>query len=120
MKKWTMAKWLLRLEGTAVLAAAMILYNRLGFSWGLFALLLLTPDLAALGYLLNNRTGSRIYNLFHSYTVPLLGALVAFLLPLPAAQPLALIWLAHIGMDRMVGYGLKYPQAFQDTHLGRV
>jgi hypothetical protein len=32
----------------------------------------------------------------------------------------ALIWFAHISMDRTVGYGLKYPTSFKDTHLERV
>jgi hypothetical protein len=111
---------LLRLEGAAVFALAVAGYRASGGNWWLFALLLLAPDLAALGYLAGNRVGAATYNLVHTYALPL--ALLAYGLwgASPLALSLALIWLAHIGMDRTVGYGLKYATAFKDTHLGRV
>jgi hypothetical protein len=111
---------LLRLEGAAVLALAVAGYRASGGSWWLFALLLLAPDLAALGYLAGSRAGAATYNLVHTYVLPL--ALLGYGLwgTSPLALSLALIWLAHIGMDRAVGYGLKYATAFKDTHLGRV
>ena len=111
---------LLRLEGAAVLALAVAGYWATGGNWWLFALLLLAPDLARLGYLAGNRVGAATYNLAHTYTLPL--ALLGYGLwgASPLALSLALIWLAHIGMDRMVGYGLKYAGGFKDTHLGRV
>ena len=111
---------LLRLEGAAVLALAVAGYRASGGNWWLFALLLLAPDLAALGYLAGNRVGAATYNLAHTYALPL--ALLAYGLwgPSTLALSLALIWLAHIGMDRMVGYGFKYATGFKDTHLGRV
>ena len=111
---------LLRLEGAAVLALAVAGYRASGGNWWLFALLLLAPDLAALGYLAGNRVGAATYNLVHTYVLPL--ALLGYGLwgASPLALSLALIWLAHIGMDRTVGYGLKYATAFKDTHLGRV
>ena len=111
---------LLRLEGAAVLALAVAGYRASGGNWWLFALLLLAPDLAALGYLAGNRVGAATYNLVHTYALPL--ALLGYGLwgASPLALSLALIWLAHIGMDRAVGYGLKYATAFKDTHLGRV
>lgn len=111
---------LLRSEGLIVLALSVFFYWQSGASWVLFALLLLAPDLSMLGYLAGNRVGALLYNSAHTYALP--AALLAAGLWLGAATPvaLALIWLAHIGMDRALGYGLKYPTAFKDTHLGRV
>ncbi len=111
---------LLRLEGAAVLALAVAGYRASGGNWWLFALLLLAPDLAALGYLAGNRVGAATYNLVHTYVLPL--ALLGYGLwgASPLALSLALIWLAHIGADRLVGYGLKYPTGPKDTHLQRV
>ena len=109
---------LLRLEGLAVLAAAGFGYVQFGAGWGLFALLFLAPDLSMLGYLAGPRTGARLYNAAHSY----LGALSLAAFGTLAAQPLALaiglIWCAHIGLDRALGYGLKYGEDFGATHLG--
>jgi hypothetical protein len=108
----------LRLEGLAALAIALVLYARGGHSWALLAVLFLLPDLSFAGYLGGARVGSWCYNVAHSYVGPaILGiALVAGGGP----AMLALIWVAHIGFDRMLGYGLKYPTAFHDTHLGRI
>jgi hypothetical protein len=68
----------------------------------------------------NPKIGSAAYNLVHTSFMPILTLGVAIVAPLPALEPYALIWLAHIGMDRMLGYGLKYPTHFRDTHLQRV
>ena len=82
-------------------------------------LAILLPDLSAIGYLRGTRVGARVYNLFHITALP--GALVAigWSQNLSLASALALIWLAHIGMDRVLGYGLKYDDDFQHTHLSR-
>lgn len=111
---------LLHLEGGVVLLASLVLYALHGGNWWLFALLLLTPDLSALGYLAGNRLGARCYNLVHTYILP--GALAAYglLASKELAFLLALIWFAHIGMDRVLGYGLKYTTEFKDTHLAHV
>lgn len=111
---------LLRVEGATVLAGSALLYWLNGGSWWLFALLLLAPDASMLGYLGGPRIGAVIYNAFHSYPLPALLAAFGLLGGSPLAVSLALVWFAHIGMDRMVGYGLKYPTDFKDTHLGRV
>jgi hypothetical protein len=111
---------ILRLEGTAALAAAVALYAHAGFSWPLFALLILAPDLAMLAYLIGPRAGAAAYNLVHTYALALPLALTGFWLASPIALGLGLIWIAHIGMDRMFGYGLKYATGFHDTHLGRI
>ena len=116
----TRPRVLLRLEGAVVFALAVAGYQASGGKWWLFALLLLAPDVVALGYLAGSRVGAATYNLVHTYALPL--ALLGYGLwgGSPLALALALIWLAHIGMDRTLGYGLKYATAFKDTHLGRV
>lgn len=111
---------LLRVEGLSILIAAGVLYGYQSYSWPLFALLLLAPDLSMLGYLFGHTTGSISYNLFHTYALPLSLALISLLVVAPLGIQLALIWLAHIGMDRAVGYGFKYATGFKDTHLERV
>jgi Domain of unknown function (DUF4260) len=83
-------------------------------------LLFLAPDLSMAGYLVGKKSGAMFYNSAHTYTVPLLAFLVLWLSGQTSFLGLILIWLAHIGFDRIVGYGLKYETAFKDTHLQRV
>ena len=111
---------ILRLEGAAAFAASAALYANAGFSWPLFAVLFLAPDLAMLGYLAGVRIGAGAYNVAHTYALALPLALFGFLAGRPAILAVALIWIAHIGFDRALGYGLKFPTAFGDTHLGRI
>jgi hypothetical protein len=111
---------LLRLEGLAAAAFAAALYAHTGASWWLFAALWLVPDLSMLGYLVSPGVGARIYNAIHSYTTPATLAVCALLLKSPTVMPYALIWVNHIGVDRLLGYGLKYPAGFGWTHLGRM
>ena len=111
----------LRLEGAAAFAAAVALYGYAGFSWPLFALLFLAPDLAMLAYLIGPRAGALVYNLAHTYALALPLALAGFYLGSAVASPRSRsLWIAHIGLDRMLGYGLKYGSGFGDTHLGRI
>jgi len=110
---------LLRLEGLTAFAASLALYAHAGFSWLIFALFLLAPDLSMLGYLTGPRVGAALYNLVHTYLPALLLTLVGFLGAQPALTAAGLILIAHIGLDRALGYGLKYSTAFGDTHLGR-
>jgi uncharacterized protein DUF4260 len=116
----TKPRWLLHLEGASIFALTIILYRAGHFHWWVFALLLLAPDLFMLVYLANPKLGSAAYNLVHTLSVPILLLGIAIVAPLPALEPYALIWLAHIGMDRMLGFGLKYPTQFRDTHLQHV
>jgi hypothetical protein len=111
---------LLSIEGAALFAAALALYVMRGYNGWMFALFLLWPDLSAFGYLINTRTGAAIYNVAHTYALPIALGIVSLIAGWALGMQVALIWLAHIGMDRAVGYGLKYPTAFKDTHLGRV
>lgn len=116
----TRPRWLLRLEGAAILAATVFLYARGHFAWWLFAVLFLSPDISMLGYLANAKVGAALYNLVHTYGSPVVLLLVGWSLTAPEVMPYGLIWLAHLGFDRMLGYGLKYPTQFRDTHLQHV
>lgn len=89
-------------------------------SWWLFALLILAPDLSMLGYLAGPRVGAIAYNALHILIVPLVLALAGYVVGSSMATAIGLIWIAHIAIDRALGYGLKLPSGFQDTHLGRI
>jgi hypothetical protein len=109
---------LLRLEGAAVLVVATFGYSTLGGRWALFAGLFLVPDVSMLGYLGGRRLGAACYNTMHSYLGPAALAAVAVAASIPMLLGIACIWTAHIGFDRLLGYGLKYATRFGDTHLG--
>lgn len=110
---------MLHLEGLAVFIAVVAAYIHLHGNGWTFALLLLTPDLSMLGYLKDLRTGAFTYNVVHFYGLPVALLTGSFLGDWEQGMLLALIWLAHIGMDRALGYGLKYDTEFKDTHIGR-
>lgn len=112
---------LLRLEGAALMVLALLAYGHLALAgWGFFAALFLAPDLAFFGYLAGPRVGAAAYNATHSTLgAAVLGTLAAFLAQ-PTLGAIALVWAAHVGFDRMMGYGLKYGSAFGHTHLGRI
>jgi Domain of unknown function (DUF4260) len=111
---------ILKFEGAAAFAAATALYAHDGFSWPLFAVLFLAPDLAMLFYLVGPGIGAEAYNVAHTYALALPLGLLGFLAGRPAILAVALIWIAHIGVDRALGFGLKYPTGFGDTHLSRI
>jgi hypothetical protein len=108
---------LLRTEEAALLILILFTYQHLHYSWLLFALLFLTPDLFMLGYLLNPRIGAATYNLVHTLTLPLALLILSYLQHWRLVTSIALIWTAHLAFDRLLGYGLKYPTYFKDTHL---
>lgn len=109
---------LLRSEGVAILAIAAVLYSRQGQSWWLFLGLLAVPDLGLLGYLIGAQAGAVAYDLTHTYVLPAVLALAGVLGGSSLAVALALIWFAHIGMDRALGLGLRYPDRSRHSHLG--
>jgi hypothetical protein len=111
---------LLHAEGALLFIAALLLYARLGANAWVLLLLFFSFDVFMLGYLLNPRLGSWVYNLGHTLLVPLALSLLGFFANSEPVLAFALIWVAHIGFDRLMGYGLKYPTAFQDTHFQRV
>lgn len=109
---------LLRSEGLVGLVVGIVLYTRLEGSWLLFALLFLVPDISMIGYLRDQKIGAAAYNAIHTYLGPALLGAVAWWLGSVLIGQLAVIWMSHIGFDRMLGFGLKYPSGFGDTHLG--
>jgi hypothetical protein len=109
---------LLRLEGLGLLILAVMLYASSGLSWLLFAVLFLAPDL---GCLAGPRVGAVVYNLAHDTLGPVLLLMGGYMFAAHAAVlAVALIWLAHIGFDRALGYGLKYAAGFDYNHLGMI
>ncbi|HEX9102534.1 MAG TPA: DUF4260 family protein [Polyangia bacterium] len=96
---------LVRLESLVLLAAALVLYAQHGGGWGRFALWFLAPDLSFVGWLGGPRAGAIAYNAVHSLAGPIALALVG--LTAPSLLPFALIWVAHIAADRVLGYGLR-------------
>jgi hypothetical protein len=111
---------LLRIEAFALAIAAIIAFSRTGESWWIFAALILAPDLSMLGYLTGARRGAIAYNAVHVYVGPLLLAGAGMLAASSLVEAAAFIWAAHIAIDRTLGYGLKYPDGFAFTHLGRI
>lgn len=111
---------LLHLEGAVLLAVSVYFYWQNHFAWVLFAILFLVPDLFMLGFLANVRVGAAIYNLAHTTFTPILFIGAGVLASKPHLPAYGLIWMAHIGFDRLLGFGLKYPTQFKDTHLQHV
>jgi hypothetical protein len=111
---------LLHLEGLAVLVGALVLYFDAGYGWLLLVVLVLAPDLSMLGYLGGPAAGALTYDAVHTYVVPVALGVIGVVGEYDTATQVALIWLVHIGADRLLGYGLKYPTGFKDTHLQRV
>jgi hypothetical protein len=111
---------MLRLEGLTLFAGMTLLYAVWGGSWWIYAILFLVPDLSFLAYLAGPRTGAIVYNAAHSYMAPMALMVAGFGMASPLTLSIAMIWLAHIGIDRALGYGLKYSAGFGFTHLGRI
>jgi hypothetical protein len=111
---------LLQLEGFTLLIGMVGLYAVRGVSWWVFGVLLLVPDVSFAAYLAGPKAGALVYNAAHSYLAPAALLAAGFALGEPWTLSIAVIWLAHIGMDRAMGYGLKYRAGFGWTHLGRI
>jgi hypothetical protein len=111
---------LLRTEGALIFAISVLCYREMHFSWLLFAVLLLVPDLSMAGYLAGVNIGAAIYNIVHTLAGPLILIGYAILSMHLSLLLYGFIWTAHIGMDRVCGFGLKYPTRFSDTHLQHV
>ncbi len=111
---------ILRSEALAALLAGIGLWfvHDGSLVWLVPALLL--PDVSMLGYAANSRLGALVYNSVHNWTLALALLAIGWW---AGIEPLLLggaLVLAHVGMDRMLGYGLKLPTDFRDTHLGRI
>ncbi|MBA2402944.1 MAG: DUF4260 domain-containing protein [Bradyrhizobium sp.] len=111
---------MLRLEGLALFVGMTLLYWVWDGSWWVYAALFLAPDLSFIAYLFGPRFGAMLYNAAHTYMVPMALMTVSFATAETLVLSIAMIWLAHIGFDRALGYGLKYASGFTFTHLGRI
>lgn len=109
-----------RIENGIALAISFYFYTMLDFPIWLFFVLLLIPDITMIGYVINNKIGAIIYNLGHSFISPVLLALCYFYFLKDYLLLLSIIWVAHIFMDRLFGFGLKYPDSFKKTHIQRI
>ena len=101
---------MLRLEGLGLFVGMTLLYGVWDGSWWIYAVLFLAPDLSFAGYLAGPRFGAAVYNAAHSYMAPMALMTVGFATASPLVLSIAMIWLAHIGFDRTLGYGLKYAE----------
>ena len=113
-------KNLLKLEELFMFGLALFLFSRLDYGWGWFALLFLAPDLSMIGYLANPRLGAWTYNLVHHKGLAVALYVLGSLLSIPWLMFAGTILFGHSSLDRVFGYGLKYPESFQATHLGKI
>lgn len=111
---------ILKLEAAAFFIATIYTYYVVHGNWWIFLALILVPDIFIIGYLKNPKFGAIIYNIGHMYIIPFLLLGISLIFNKLLLLPISLIWLAHISMDRMVGYGLKLETNFKDTHLGHL
>jgi hypothetical protein len=117
-------RWLLRAEGLALFIAGLAMHYYLGMGWFYLVVLFFVPDLSFIAYLAGPRIGAFAYNVMHSTIGPFIIGACAVALRTEMSGALlaeaAVVWFAHIGFDRMLGYGLKYESGFKDTHLGKL
>ncbi|WZY00039.1 DUF4260 domain-containing protein [Bacillus sp. FSL W7-1360] len=113
-------KRIIQLEGLAVFLLAVGLYFYIGGAWWFLLVLALAPDISMVAYMYNQKVGSIVYNLFHTYVVPVMLIAIGVWLEQQLLLEIGLIWGAHIGMDRFCGFGLKYDTQFKDTHIDRM
>jgi len=107
-----------RLEGAAMLVLGIAFYARAEYSWLMFALLFFAPDLGMAGYWVNRKVGAAAYNLTHWLVWPLTLGTAGIWTGNDTMISVALIWGAHVGFDRMLGWGLKTPESFCHTDMG--
>lgn len=111
---------ILKSEALMFFIATIWSYYLIGASWWIFFIFILIPDVFMLGYLKNSKLGAMTYNIGHTYTVPLILLGLYILLRNPIFLPISIIWIAHISIDRMLGFGLKSNSGFKHTHLGEI
>jgi len=110
----------LQLEYVAFLILGVFAFVHTEFSWWWFVGLFFAPDISMLGYTVNNKVGAFYYNLFHHLGIAIVIYLAGTFLTFPYLQMIGAILFAHSAFDRVLGYGLKYPDSFQNTHLGKI
>ena len=113
-------KYLLKLEEALMFALSIFLFSRLDYAWWWYPVLLMTPDLGMLGYLGGPGLGALTYNFVHHKALSIAIFIVGVMLGNQPLQLAGVILFGHSSMDRVFGYGLKYADAFQHTHLGMI
>src|SRR5512138_120549 len=113
-------KSLLKIEELFLFGLALFLFSRLSYGWVWYALLFFAPDLSMLGYLVSPQAGAWTYNFVHHKGVSVALYVLGYLLSIPWLMFAGTVLLGHSSLDRVFGYGLKYPNAFQNTHLGLI
>ncbi|MFS0816561.1 DUF4260 domain-containing protein [Lysinibacillus sp. 1P01SD] len=111
---------IISLEYVIAFMITVFFYWHLNFSWLYFIVFLLLPDITMVGYVLNTKIGALFYNIGHSFALPAVLLIIGFMVASPSLLAAALIWLSHIFLDRALGYGLKYEEAFTKTHLQQI
>ena len=109
---------ILRIEQGAFFGTSIIALYFFGVPWWGYIVLLLGPDISMIGYVFGPTTGALMYNIFHHKGVGVIIGMVGFIFGGQIAIMMGIIIVGHSSMDRMLGYGLKYPDAFTHTHLG--
>src|SRR5690606_1974931 len=118
IKFWSDMKSILKLEEFAMFGLGIFAFNQLDFAWWWFLVLILTPDIGMIGYLINSKIGAVIYNIFHHKGLAILIYFLGIYLANDVVQLIGIILFSHAALDRFFGYGLKYISSFNDTHLG--
>lgn len=113
-------KNLLKLEDLAAFLLAIVVFSHLEYSWWYFPALLILPDLSMVGYLKNSRIGAILYNVFHHKALGIIIGFAGFMLMSQIMMLIGIILFAHVAMDRVFGYGLKFSKSFKSTHLGQI
>ena len=113
-------KTILKIEELAQFVLGIFLFSQLDFAWWWFPVLLLTPDIGMLGYLINPKIGAFTYNIFHHKTIAIAIGLAGFYFDNPLLILIAVILFSHASFDRIFGYGLKFQDDFKNTHLGKI
>ncbi|WP_445955582.1 DUF4260 domain-containing protein [Yeosuana sp.] len=113
-------KTTLKLEELLMFILGILAFNQLNFSWWWFLVLILTPDIGMLGYLINSKVGAFTYNVFHHKGLAISIYFLGIYFQNQMIQLVGIILFSHSSLDRLLGYGLKYSSSFQDTHLGKI
>lgn len=111
-------KKLLKAEELGQFLLSLLLFAQLDYAWWVFPACLLLPDLSMLGYVANPRIGAWLYNFFHHKLLAVLVFATGMGLGASMLSLAGLILFGHAAMDRIFGYGLKFSDHFQHTHLG--
>jgi hypothetical protein len=111
-------KNLLKIEEAAMFGFSIVLFTQTDFAWWWYLVLILTPDIGMLGYLAGNRVGAWTYNLFHHKAVAILILCIGWTVGNEWLELAGITLFGHSSLDRILGYGLKYADSFQHTHLG--